>query len=138
MTVTSTAPIARALVQALRANAALKAALSNGFHESVAPAGSQMPWLVYHLQYGPMRYAWGSLLIPSGYTIKVYSHDQVEARNLDGLVLQTLHDAPLSVDGQSTLFSRRVLDLSSGEVGKDGLKVYGVGGIHEIWTDQTF
>jgi hypothetical protein len=134
---TGTAPIARALVQALRANATLKAALGNEFHEGIAPIGTQYPWLVYGLQYGPMDYAWGSLTIPSGFHIMVVSRDQVEARNLDQLVVETLHDAALPVDGQSTLFSRRILDLSSADVDDEGQKVYEVGGIHEIWTDQT-
>lgn len=132
-----TAPISRALVQVLRANAPLKAALTGGFHEGVAPIGTSHPWLIYGLQYGPMDFAWGSLLIPAGFHLMVVGRDQVEARNLDQLVVETLHDASLSVDGQSTLFSRRILDLSSADVDEEGLKVYEVGGVHEIWADQT-
>lgn len=134
---TGTAPIARALVQKLRANTSLKAGLTGSFHEGIAPYGTQFPWLVYTLAYGPMDYQWGSMLIPAGYDIVVFSRDQVEARNLDALVAQTLHDADLSVDGQSTLLSRRVNDLSSADVDEEGLKVYGVGGTYEFWTDQT-
>jgi hypothetical protein len=134
---TGTAPIARALVQTLRANTALKAGLTGGMHEGEAPVGARPPWLVYGLQYGPMEYGWGSMMIPSGFHIVVFSRDQVEARNLDSLVVETLHDAALSVDGQSTLFCRRVLDLSSTDVDDEGLKVYQVGGVHEITTDQT-
>lgn len=134
---TGTAPIARAIVQTLRANVALKASMTGGFHEGEAPLNSKYPWLVYGLQYGPMSYGWGSLSIEAGFHLFVFSHDQVEARNLDALVVQTLHDAALNVDGQSTLFSRRILDLSSVDVDEEGLKVYQVGGVHEIWTDQT-
>lgn len=134
---TGTAPIARALVQTLRANATLKAALTGGIHEGEAPLGSRHPWLIYGLQYGPMDYAWGSMMIPSGFHLVVFSRDQVEARNLDSLVVETLHDAALNVDGQTTLLCRRVLDLSSVDVDDEGLKVYGQGGLHEITTDQT-
>ncbi len=133
---TGTAPIARALVQKLRSNATLKAGLS-GMHEGEAPLGSQYPWLIYQLQYGPMDYAWGSMSVPSGFTIMVIGRDQVEARNLDSLVVETLHDVDLNVDGQSTLFCRRVLDLSSTDVDDEGQKVYEIGGVHEITTDQT-
>lgn len=134
---TGTAPIARALVQALRGNPTLKSGLPGGFHEGVAPIDAEYPWLVYQLAYGPMDYAFGSMLIPAGFDIIVFGRDQVEARNLDSLVNQTLHDAELSVEGQSMLFSRRLADLSSAEVDEEGLKVYGVGGTYEFWTDQT-
>ena len=132
---TGSAPIARALVHILRSNATLKAGL-DGFHEGEAPRGATYPWLSYGLQYAPYEYQWGSAIIPSGFRIFVYSRDQVEARNLDSLVMQTLHDAALDVDGQSTLFCRRILDLSSTDVDEEGNKVYMVGGVHEIWTDQ--
>jgi hypothetical protein len=111
--------------------------VTGGFHEGEAPAGTKHPWLTYSLQFGPMSYSWGSVMYPSGFTILVNSRDQVEARNLDSLVVQTLHDAALNVDGQSTLLSRRVLDLSSTDTDEEGRKVYQVGGLHEIWTDQT-
>jgi hypothetical protein len=115
----------------------LKSGLTGGIHEGVAPLGSVFPWLVYNLQYGPMEYGWGDLTIPSGYTVVVFGRDQVEARNLDGLVVETLHDVELSVEGQTTLFSRRILDLSSADVDDEGQKVYGIGGVHELWTSQT-
>lgn len=111
--------------------------MTGGFHEGLAPVGTKYPFLVYGLQYGPMDFQWGSLLIPAGFRLFTFSRDQVVARNLDSLVVQTLHDAALNVDGQSTLFSRRVFDLSSADVDTEGQKVYQVGGVHEIWTDQT-
>lgn len=134
---TGTAPIMRALVQTLRSNAVLKAGLTGDIHEGEAPAGTRQPWLVYGLHYGPMGYMWGTTQIEAGFHVFIYSRDQVQARNLDRLVVETLHDAPLNVEGQSTLFSRRILDLSLTDVDDEGLKVYQVGGIHEIWTDQT-
>lgn len=136
MAPTTTAPIARALVQTLRANTALKAALKGDIHEGPAPEGTKYPWLMYGLHYGPVDYLWGSALQTPGYDIFVFSRDVVEARNLDALVVQTLHDAALSVTGQSTLFSRRVLDMTFTDIDEEGQKVYQVGGVHEIWTDQ--
>lgn len=133
---TGTAPIARALVQTLRSNTALKAGLTGDIHEGEAPPGTRPPWLVYGLQYGPYGYEWGAVSIESGFRIFIFSRDQVEARNLDRLVVETLHDAALNIDGQTTLLARRVLDMSLTDVDDEGLKIYQVGGIHEFWTDQ--
>jgi len=130
------APIARAIVQALRANTALKTALNGGIHEGVAPLGSEYPWLTYGLHYGPQERAWGSTVLTPGWDIFVFGRDQVEARNLDQLVMEALDDAALTVDGQSTLFCRRILDMSSADVDEEGLKVYQVGGVFETWTNQ--
>jgi hypothetical protein len=106
-------------------------------HEGVAPLDTGYPWLVYSLHYAPAFEAWGSTILQAGFDIFVFSRGQVEARNLDQLVVDALHDAALSVDGQSTLFCRRTEDLSSVDVDGEGQKVYQVGGIYEIWTDQT-
>ncbi len=134
---TTVAPIARAIVQILRADAALKAALTGGIHEGIAPIGSKFPWLTYAMHYGPSVSAWGSTMLTPGWDIFVFSRDQVEARNLDQLVVDILQDAELSVEGQSTLLCRRVLDMSSADIDDEGQKVYQVGGVFETWTDQT-
>jgi hypothetical protein len=72
----------------------------------------------------------------AGFDLRVYHTDSVAANNLDALVLTTLNDADLSVSGQSTLYARRVADLSSPDVDDEGRKVYMVGGTYEVWTDQ--
>lgn len=131
------APIARAIVQTLRGNVALKAALTGGIHEGIAPIGTNYPWLTYGLHYGPTERAWGSVLLTPGWDIFVFSRDQVEARNLDQLVMEALDDAALSIEGQSTLLCRRILDMSSADVDEEGEKVYQVGGVFETWADQT-
>lgn len=133
---TTTAPIAQALVQKLRANTALKAGLKGGFHEGPAPNGTKEPYLMYGLHYGPVGYVWGSAMLTPGFHIYVVSHDQVEARNLDALVVQTLHDVDLDISGQSTLFARRTLQADSNDTDDEGHKVYLAGGIHEFWSDQ--
>lgn len=128
-------PISRALIIALRANTSLKDALT-GMHEGIAPSKAGYPFLTYHLQYAPMTPDWGAVMRRTGYTIQVWSTDQVEARNLDSLVAETLWDAALSIDEQTTLLCRRVTDLSSVGVDDQGYRVYQVGGVYEIWTDR--
>lgn len=131
-------PIIRGLVRTLKANTSLKDALTGGIWEGVAPLKQEYPILTYHLQYN--RDAWfnGSLLKKPGYAIFVWDTDLGQARNLDQLVLDTLWDAELAIDQQSTLLCRRVMDLSSQHVDDQGLLVFQVGGVHEIWADQTY
>lgn len=132
-----TAPISRAIVQLLKSNTDLKSALTGGIHEDIAPEGSAYPFLTYRLHYGTLVPNWGDMDIRAGYNIYVWSRDQVEARNLDQLVHETLWDGQLSVPGQSVLYCRRALDLSSADVDGQGQKVYSVGGLYKIMTNQT-
>jgi hypothetical protein len=134
----SSTAILRTLVQAVRANAALKASLKGGIHEGFSPEDTLVyPLAIYVLVAAVNEDAWGSRMIVALVDITVYSRDQVEASNLDVSMLQTLDGASLTVDGQTTLIARRVNDLRSTDVDEEGLKVYGVGGSYEIWTDQT-
>lgn len=136
MTLTTSAPIKRALVQTLRANTSLHGQLAGGIHEGFAPSKVDYPFLVYQLIYDPLAYTWGSMLHLAGFDIKIFHTDSVAANNLDALVLTTLNDAALSVTGQTLLYARRVADLSSPDVDDEGKKVYMVGGTYEVWTDQ--
>jgi hypothetical protein len=124
-------------VATLRANPALKAVIPGGIHEGFAPEKTSYPMITYQRIYTPYDYYWGSLMLLAGFDVKVWGYSSVDAGNIDALVLQTLHDASLSVDGQSTLICRRSDDLDSQEVDDEGKKVYMVGGTYEIWTDQT-
>ncbi len=110
--------------------------MTGGFHEGVAPDGTKEPWLVYSLHYAPYDFAWGQVSIEAGFDIFVFSKDQVEARNLDQLVTTVLHDASLNVEGQTVLFARRLRDVSNVEINDDGRRVYMVGGIYEVETNQ--
>lgn len=136
MALTSSAPIKQALVQTLRANLTLKAALPGGIHEGFAPEKQPYPLLTYQMIADPLAFTWGSMLHLSAFDVKVYSESSVEANNLDALVLVTLDNALVPVAGQSTLICRRVADLSSPDVDEEGKKIYMVGGTYEIWTDQ--
>jgi len=136
MALVSVAPIKHALVRYLRTNSVLKAALSGGIHEGFAPAGAKYPFLTYQIHYAPMTYTHSSVMTEAGFDIFVWSTDSVEADNLDALVLSTVQDAELAIDGQSTLTCRRVSGLSLPDTDGEGKKIYQVGGIYEIWADQ--
>lgn len=136
MTLSSSAPIERAVVATLRANATLKAALPGGMHEAFAPDKAPYPLLTYQTVYAPYDFIWGSTMIYAGIDVNVWAKSSVDAKNIDALVLQTLHDASLSVDGQTTLICRRVADLRNYDVDDEGRKIYAVGGTYEITTDQ--
>lgn len=132
----TTGPVKRALVAFLRTSAALKAALSGGIHEGFAPAKADYPFLTYQLIYAPIRRQWGAQQYISGFDVRIFSDESVDANNIDALLLIALDDASLDVAGQSTLLCHRVADISSQDVDDEGRKVYMVGGSYEIWTDQ--
>jgi hypothetical protein len=136
MPLTTSANIKQALVATLRANNTLKDAI-NGIYEGFAPVKTKYPFVTYSFPPVTYDFAWGSLMLLASADIYVYSENSVEANNLDALVLNTLQDAPLSVDGQSTLLCRRVMDLSEPDVDEEGKKIYQIGGSYSIWTDQS-
>ena len=136
MSISTSFQIQRALVVILRANATLRAALPGGIHEEFAPAKSDYPLLTYQEIVAPYVYTWGSLMLIAVFDVRIFGSNSVDANNIDALVLATLDDASLAVNGQSTLFCRRVADLKSADVDGEGRKVYMVGGTYEIWTDQ--
>jgi len=136
MTLTGIAPIKQALVQALRDDAPLKAALTGGIHEALAPQRTEYPFLVYSVYSSNFDYIWGSVIQRAGVDVFVFARNSVEASNLDGLVLTTLHDAQLSVGGQTTLICRRVANVSFPDVDAEGNRIFQVGGSYELWTDQ--
>ena len=140
MTATTIAPIKQAIVKALRADAALKAAFSNEFHEAVAPRDAEYPYLVYDVVWAVHNYRWGGDTLQTGFDILIVSDDQVEAHNLDQSVSTLLQDAALDMgdSGQSTLLCRRRSDMSSADIDRSGKKVYQVGGTYEVWSDRGF
>lgn len=133
--VTTTSVIKQALVAALRANNTLKNSVS-GFYEGFAAPNKPYPFVVYNMVFAPYDFAWGSVMLRTAFDVYVFGEDSVGANNVDALVSGTLHNATLSVSGQSTLICRRVGDLSSQDMDEEGKKVYQIGGTYEIWTDQ--
>lgn len=128
-------PIFTALIRALRANVALKAAVA-GFWEGAAPDGTEYPYVTYHLSGGGDDWSFGSVTKKPTLVIQVWASDQVEARNLDQSINDTLWDNELAIDGQSTLLCRRTRDISLVNTDGTGAKVYQVGGYYYIWSDS--
>lgn len=143
MAATTVWPLLQAVVQKLRADTALQAVLIGGEHEGVAITGTPYPWLTYQLGYAPRERMLDSVLSRVGIYIHIHSRDQVEARNLDQLVMNALDNATYNFaatehgsSGQYTLRSVRVLDLTNDDTDDEGRKVYQTGGLYEIWIDQ--
>lgn len=128
-------PIKAAFVARIRANPAIKAALS-GVHEGFAPEKTSYPFLTYNLVSGPYDYDWGSVLLVALIDAFVFSRNPVEADNLDKDLTAWLSDQPLVVEGQDTLTVRRVASIPMPpDIDDEGKKVYQVGGTYEVWTD---
>ena len=141
MTRTTEAPILQSLVQTLRANnSAFDAATIDGslhgIHEETAPTGTKMPFLIYRLVYAVYDDDFSNRTIRAAVDIEAVSENQVEASNLDSVVLTTVEDSLAAVIGQSILFCRRVAGLRLSEVTEEGKKIYRVGGTYSLWTDQ--
>jgi Protein of unknown function (DUF3168) len=154
MTVSTSFPIQRAIVQALRQNSGPESYVfpagdyakpsrtgqqlsGKWLHEGFAPEKTAYPFVTYQ-QWPtvPAVYTWGSVMVLARFDVKVFSKNSVEANNLFALVAATLDEAELPVAGQSTLICRRVADLRSPDVDEEGQKIYMVGGTYEVWTDQ--
>jgi len=137
MAYSSSSPILRALVQRIRANAALRASLVGGIHEGFSPEPiATFPMAIYVPVAMSYEETWTSRAIVSLFDVTIYSRDQVQASNLDQSMLEQLDGAVLVPDGQTSLICRRVNDLRNTDVDEEGQKVYGVGGSYEIWTSQ--
>jgi hypothetical protein len=134
---TTSAPIKRAVVQHFRGDAPLKAFFTGGFHEAFAPENVRTPFLVYNFVVAPYSDTWGSRLIVALVDVFSLSEKPVAANNGDQLILNSLDGAELTVDGQSTLICRRAGDLPvPPSLDSEGKKIYQIGGMYEIWTDQ--
>jgi hypothetical protein len=134
MPTTNIQPIFQALVRTLRADTALKAAVT-GFWEGAAPAGTDYPFVTYHLAGGGDDWLMGSVTKKPLVMIQVWSDDQVQARTLDQLITDVLWDTDLGIDQQSTILCRRVIDVSDSNAIGSGQKIYQVGGTYSIWSD---
>lgn len=139
-------PLKQALVRALRSSTALKAMVgSNGIDEGVSIVGAPMPRVLYSVATSERVEAFGDegMKITTVYVWAV-SDDPVEADSLDKLIDGALKDVSLNFSSisavagnePSTLFCRRLRDLSLVELDDAGNKVYQVGGQYQIWLDR--
>jgi len=134
-------PIKQGFVRALRDITALKAAVgSDGIAEGFAPRGKDYPFCVYTVVYANRLHDWTGMHIRALFDVFIVSDDQVEAHNLDQLVIAGLHDKVLDLEvgtsGQTNLLCRRTADLSLVDLDDAGEKVFQIGGSYSIWTDQ--
>lgn len=140
MATTGVAPVKQALVRALRDNLALKAMVgSDGINESTSPRASDYPFVVYSVVYSYREYDATGMMLVTDVDVWSISADQVEAHTLDQLVNDSLEDKNLDIEsgtGQTSLFCRRLGDLSSADVDGTGTRIYRMGGSYRIWTDQ--
>jgi hypothetical protein len=137
MSVPSIAPIKQAVVKALRDSSALKAGVNNEFHEGLSPRDIDYPYCIYEVVWAVRSYDSTSNMIRAGVEVWIVSDDQVQAQNLDALVIGALQDKSLSfgTSGLTERYCRRVSDTSTAGVDDAGRKVYQIGGTHEIWAD---
>jgi hypothetical protein len=132
----------RALVATLRSNASLRAALTGGIHEGVAPEAVSYPHCVWTPvvpglpEDAPSPVTRRSRMYIALADVIVVSRNSVEASNLDQSVNEVLDGASLSVTGQTALICHRVADIRLPDSDEEGRKVYRVGGSYEIWTHQ--
>lgn len=142
MATTGVAPIKQALVETLRANAALKALVgSKGINEGTEPRGTSYPYIVYSIVYATREWDSTNMTLMVDVDVWSISDDQVGAHTLDQLVADTLEDVVIdfSTAGpeQTSLLCRRIGDLSSVDVDGAGNKVFQMCGVYRLWTDQT-
>ena len=128
----------RAVVAALRADSGLKAALTGGMHEGLAPEKVPYPHLVWTAVVpGVKEDTFNSRMYVALADVSIISRNSVEASNLDQSVCDVLDEAQLSVSGQTSLICHRVADLRDADDDEEGRKIYRIGGSYEIWTSQT-
>jgi hypothetical protein len=137
MVVTTSSPIKRGIVRTVRSSGPLKAALVGGIHEKFAPGKIAYPFMVYDVVAAPYAPLWGSMVIVALVDMMVFALNGVDANNVDQLIFNVFDGTQINVDGQTTLICRRVADLPGGpDVDSEGKKIYQIGGMYEIWTDQ--
>lgn len=139
-------PVKQAFVRALRDIVALKAAVgSDGIDEGISFTGASYPRVQYVVGASVPSRQFGTEAIRIT-TIDCWavSDSQVEAHNLDQLMLDGLEDVSLDFSGipeivgnePSTLLCHRLRDMSSVQSDDAGKKVFLVGGTYQIWTDR--
>lgn len=138
MTLVTSAPVKRAVVQALRASPSLVAAIAGGIHEGIAPRKVRYPFIVYQLVAAPYSRQWGGVILETMFDVMVFAENPVDANNIDALITAALNEAVLTMDEQDNMLCHRVADLPTGpDVDGEGKRIYQVGGTYSIWAHQS-
>ena len=139
---TGIGPIKQAFVRALRDNQSLKDLVgSDGINEGTNPRGSDYPFVLYNVIYSTREWDSTSVMMQVEIDVWSYSDNSVDAASVDQLVADSLEEVDLNdfiegSSGQTSLLCRRYGDLSSLDVDGAGNRIYRVGGLYRIWTDQ--
>lgn len=137
MATTGIATIKQGLVQALRADLALKALVgSDGIQEGTEPRGGEYPYIIYSFIHTYREWDSTGVMLVSDVDVWSISDDQVQAHTLDQLVAGALEDKVLSLTGQTSLLCRRIGDLSSTDLDGTGTRIFQMCGVYRVWTDQ--
>ena len=138
MTLVTSAPVKRAIVQKLRASPSLVSAIAGGIHEGIAPRKVRYPFIVYQLVSAPYDYDWTGVILRMTFDVSVYAENPVDANNIDALITTALNEAVLVMDEQDSMLCRRVADLPTGpDIDSEGKRIYQVGGTYSVWAHQT-
>jgi len=112
---------------------------SDGINEGIEPRGVAYPYVAYVVSSGYRDWDWTNVTIDVDVDVWSVSEDQVQAHTLDQLVADSLEDKVLDLEsgsGQTSLFCRRIGDLSLLDLDAAGTRIYRMGGVYRIWTDQ--
>jgi len=142
---TGVGPIKQSFVRALRNISALKAAVgSDNFYEGIALTDTDYPYVIYSVGSAYRSRQFGTEgMMKVSIDCWVVSDDQVQAHNLDQLLLDGMEDVKLdftltTTSGYepSSLLCHRIMDMSFADLDDAGNKIYRVGGNYQIWTDR--
>lgn len=131
--------VRQALVRTLRSNLVLEGELQGGnqWGSGFDPQDATYPLGVLSLHYDPVMYDWSGQVALVGVDVLVFSKEVGEASRLAQLAYTSLHDARLTVSGQTSLSCRFMSGISIPDVDKEGKAVYSEGGIYEIRVAQS-
>jgi hypothetical protein len=136
MAVPTPSPIKQGLVRRLRQRPWFST-VRGGIHQNFAPAKAKYPFITYTMVTAPNDFTWGSTEIHAMFDVFAWSEKSVEAENLDALIADALHEAPLEVGEQSLLQCRRMGATPTGPTtDATGRRIYQIGGTYVIWTDH--
>jgi len=135
MAVPTPAPIKRGLVRRVRQQAWFTT-VKGGIHQSFAPKKAKYPFITYGVVTAPSAFTWGAIEVRALVDVFAWSENPVEAENLDALIAEALHEAPLEVGEQQLIQCRRISATPTGPTADGtGRRVYQIGSTFEIWTN---
>ena len=130
--------VRQALIRTLRSNLVLEASLlGDQWGSGFDPQDAQYPLGVLSLHYDPVMYDWTGQTALVGVDVLVFSKSVGEASRLAQLVYTSLHDARLTVSGQTSLSCRLQSVISIPDVDKEGKAIFAEGGIYEVRVAQS-